>query len=253
MKGKKDFDYSKEWLLEKEKQISFEMILNKIRRNKILDFIKYYNFQKILEIGCGLEPLFIYLKSFEKYIVVEPNKIFYQIALNLLKDCKNCQNVIIINDYFENVAKKLKDFDLIILSSVLHEVPNPDLILQSIYDICNNDTIVHINVPNVYSLHNLLGFEMGIIKDLFEETKTGIRFNRKTRFDQEKLLQIVENNEFSVIEMGSYFIKPFTNEQMESMLEKNIINLKVIEGLEKIIKYFPKYGAEIYVNIKKKT
>ncbi|MHA1766082.1 MAG: hypothetical protein ACTSVK_07440, partial [Promethearchaeota archaeon] len=89
--------------------------------------------------------------------------------------------------------------------------------------------------------------------DLFEETKTGIRFNRKTRFDQEKLLQIVENNEFSVIEMGSYFIKPFTNEQMESMLEKNIINLKVIEGLEKIIKYFPKYGAEIYVNIKKKT
>ena len=39
---------------------------------------------------------------------------------------------------------------------------------------------------------------------------------------------------------------------MEDLLKYDIINEKAIEGLEKIIKYFPEFGTEIYVNAKKR-
>lgn len=38
---------------------------------------------------------------------------------------------------------------------------------------------------------------------------------------------------------------------MSIYLQENILNDKLLEGLEKMIKYMPKLGAEIFVNIKK--
>lgn len=38
---------------------------------------------------------------------------------------------------------------------------------------------------------------------------------------------------------------------MSEMLDKKIINQDVIVGLQKIIKYFPEYGSEIFVNLRK--
>lgn len=69
----------------------------------------------------------------------------------------------------EEVYKTLleHDFDFIIISGLLHEVPDPKKLLQSIYKICKQDTLVHINVPNVYSFHRLLAYEMGCIKKHF--------------------------------------------------------------------------------------
>ena len=134
----------------------------------------------------------------------------------------------------------------------MHEVIKPKEILQVIFNICAEDTIFHVNVPNIFSLHNLIGFEMGIIKNLFDLNETDIRFNRHTKFDKNLLTGMLTENGFEIIDYGSYFIKPFTNKQMEDLLKYDIINEKAIEGLEKIIKYFPEFGAEIYVNAKKR-
>ena len=50
------------------------------------------------------------------------------------------------------------------------------------------------------------------------------------------------------LEMGSYFVKPFTHRQMEQCMENNIINNEIIEGFDRMIKYMPELGSEIYVN-----
>lgn len=47
---------------------------------------------------------------------------------------------------------------------------------------------------------------------------------------------------------GSYFIKPFTHDQMEGMLEKGILSPTILEGLYGMSVELPDYGAEIYVN-----
>ncbi|MGQ4876439.1 MAG: class I SAM-dependent methyltransferase [Promethearchaeia archaeon] len=243
-------EYIHEWLIEKNKKISFELILNEIRKKKIIEIYRKYKFKKILEIGCGLKPLFLYLDLYDKYTIVEPSKEFCNIAKGLI-DKDNKDKVFIIEDIIENVYTKLKDYDFIILSSLLHEVPDPNKILKAVYSIADDNTIIHINVPNVYSIHNLIGYKMNIIKNLFQETPTGKRFGRHTRFDMKRLIKILEDNNFKIIETGSYFIKPFANHQLEKMLEYDIINEQVIEGLEKIIVYLPEFGAEIYANVKK--
>ncbi len=158
----------------------------------------------------------------------------------------------LINGFIEDVYDKLGHYDTIIFSGVLHEVPNPNEVLQAIYKICNENTILRVNVSNVYSLHNLIGYEMGIIENLFKLNETDIRFKRHNKFDKKFLIEILKQNGFEIIEFGSYFIKPFTNQQMEQMLSKKIISEKVIEGLDKVIKYIPEFGAEIYANVKKR-
>jgi len=245
-------NYTNEWLKEEIKRHSFEIILNKIRKKKIIEFIKKFNSQHILEVGCGLEPLFVHLDSFESFTIVEPSKIFYNYAKKRIKGKLTNKNIKIFRGYIEEIHDKLENYDFIILSSLLHEVPDPNRILQIIHKICNSNTIVHINVPNVYSVHNLLGYEIGVIKNLFEESETGKRFKRHTRFDMKLLKNMLENNGYKILESGSYFIKPFTNTQMEKLLKKKIIKIEIIEGLEKIIKYFPNFGAEIYANVKKR-
>ena len=249
---KKKKNYIKEWIKEEQKPYSFEIILNNIRKKQIIKFLNKYNSENILEIGCGLEPLFLYYNNFDTYTIIEPSEVFCDYARNKIRGKFINRNINIIQGYIESVYKTLENYNFIILSSLLHEIPNPNEILQDVNKICDANTVVHINVPNVYSFHNLLGYEMGIIKDIFEESDTGIRFSRHTRFDKKILINMLEVNGFEIIEDGSYFIKPFTNKQMEKILKEKIVNEDIIEGLEKMIKYFPEFGAEIYANAKRK-
>ncbi len=52
-----------------------------------------------------------------------------------------------------------------------------------------------------------------------------------------------------MLDEGSYFVKPFTHNQMHKMIKKDIIDENVLDGLYKIAKYFPDNGSEIFVNL----
>jgi len=251
-KKKEIANYTEELLKEKKKEYSFVLILKNVRRKKVIEILNRYKAKYILEIGCGLEPLFNYFDNFESYTIVEPSESLYKYAKKQVIGKLLNKKIKIIHGFIENVYKNLGKYDFIILSSLLHEVIKPKEILQVIYNICAEDTIFHVNVPNIFSLHNLIGYEMGIIENLFDLNETDIRFNRHTKFDKNLLTGMLTENGFEIIDYGSYFIKPFTNKQMEDLLKYDIINEKSIEGLEKIIKYFPEFGAEIYVNAKKR-
>ncbi|MDE6760095.1 MAG: class I SAM-dependent methyltransferase [Lachnospiraceae bacterium] len=218
------------------------------RRKKVLETLKEYPHRRILEIGCGMEPLFKYLdhEDYERYIVVEPGKEFYQNAMCL--SAKN-EKVNCINDYFA-ASEELKsgELDFIICSGLLHEVEDPIGLLENIVHICNKDTIVHINVPNANSFHRLLAKEMGFVDNVFEMSERNVLLQQHEVYDKKKFCNVVEAAGFKVIETGSYFLKPFTHKQMFEMLENHIIDENVLNGLYNITKYFPEYGSEIFVN-----
>jgi len=242
--------YSKEYFSEHKKDFSFEAILSDIRRKKVMESLKRYSPSSIVEIGCGLAPIFCEYPDFKKYYLIEPSEEFIENAKNL---AKTRDNITIIQDYFENVYQGLKasKIDFIIASSLLHEVPDPRYFLQSIKNLCNPDTIVHINVPNVYSFHRLLAKEMGIIKDIFDMSETERKFQRSTRFDKKTFLDCMESSGFSILSFGTYFIKPFNNSQMECLLTADVSDLEIIEGLNGMIKYFPEMGMFAEVRLKK--
>lgn len=244
-------DYSEKYLKEHGKTLSFERVLAEARKTQILKSLNKYKHEHVLEVGCGLDPLFLYC-DYRSYTIVEPSDRFVQRAKEL---AARKGNINIIQGYMEEVYEKLCElehgFDFIILSSLLHEVPLPNKLLQSVYQVCKSDTVVHINVPNVYSFHRLLAYEMGYITSIFEKSETEAKFQRHTRFDKQLLCEMIEENGFKILSYGTYFIKLFTNEQMEAIIAQNIVDKDIIKGLERMIKYMPDLGSEMYVEVKR--
>ena len=155
-----------------------------------------------------------------------------------------------VENKIEEIKEILPHIDIIVISSLLHEVESPVQFLNSIKAICTDKTIVHINVPNANSLHRLLALEAGLIKEEHELSEQNVKLQQHTVFDMKMLCKMVRDAGFEIVDKGSYFIKPFTHQQMQCCLEENIIDDRILEGFKKLIKYMPEYGAEIYVDVK---
>lgn len=236
--------YTKEYL-----KPNFEDYQLKYRRKKILEILNRFPHQRILEIGCGMEPLFQYLDSeqYEKYMVIEPGEAFFRNAISM---AAGNEKVICVNEYFD-VSEEVKKFDadFIICSSLLHELEHPSDFLCQIYQVCGSDAIVHLNVPNANSVHRILAKHMGKIQDLHELTERNVLYQQNSVYDLVSLEELAVKCGFKVLEKGSFFIKPFTHGQMYQMLEHGIVDEKVLDGLYGLEAELSGFGSEIYVNM----
>lgn len=240
-------DYSDKYVGE-----PFEANMVEIRKRMVMQQCLKYTHENILEIGCGMNPFFKDFSQYKNMVVVDPSDLFTE---NARKLAEKRHNIYILKGFLEQMETEIKKlnikFDFIILSSLIHELDNPEKMLQSVYKLCNKNTIVHINVPNANSFHRLIAKEMGLIDDIHQQSYQMEKMQRRRTYDMKILCDTVEKEKFSVIDSGSYFIKPFTHLQMQECLDNGIIDSGVINGLEKMIKYFPEYGAGIYVNVRK--
>ncbi len=227
---------------------NFEDYQIKYRKKKILSILRNYKPQRILEIGCGMEPLFPFVDwDYEKMVIVEPCEEFYKQAQNLI----NSNKIDSYNECFScNDKMKSYSFDFIICASLLHEVNDPLNFLKDIASVANKDTIVHINVPNAYSLHRLIAKGMGFIDDVHAMSDRNKIYQQNSVFDLESLKKLANDAGFDTLEEGSYFVKPFSHDQMYKMIQQGIIDEKVLDGLYSLEEYLPMYGSEIYLNLK---
>lgn len=229
---------------------SFELHLIAARRTQVLHSLHAYPHAHIVEVGCGLDPLFPYVDDYATFTVVEPSPDFARHATAL---AAARPNVTVIQAPFEDAAADFppgRPVEFIVVSSLLHEVPDPARLLGAVHRVSGPATTTHINVPNVRSFHRLLALEMGLIDDVFQQSATEARFQRHTRFDRTALTALVETAGFRVLSFGTYFVKPFTNDQMDQILAQGIVDPRVIGGLERMIRYLPDFGSEMYVEVR---
>ena len=223
----------------------------KYRRKKVLAILNEHKPKNILEIGCGLEPLFKFYRDFESYVVVEPSSAFCDNARSLAENLSG--KIKIFNALFEDYDGD-KCFDFIVLSSLLHEVEQPEKLLAAIINASSEKTLIHINVPNSNSFHRLLAWKMGLIQDVHTLSAQQKKFQRHNIWNMDELKKIIgsvasQNNRRVEFEAeGSYFVKPFTQAQMEQCLNFGIFNENLLDGLDDMIEFMPKLGAEIFVN-----
>ena len=137
---------------------------------------------------------------------------------------------------------------MIICSALLHEVDEPESMLEDIFRICDDRTIVHVNVPNAKSFHRLLAKNMRIILNEYEASERNIALQQNTIFDLERLSSMLINHKFEILDKGSYFIKPFTHKQMYDLIQKKIIDNRILDGLYNMVSDLPMLGSEIFVN-----
>lgn len=236
--------YAKDYL-----EHDFEDKMIYYRRKKVLEFLNFYKPENVLEAGCGSKSIFEFYKSYKTFTIVEPSVKFCEIVKN---SNKFNPNISIINDFLENKTENLKHnkYDFIILSSLLHEVNQPENLLKSVRSLCNNNTIVHINVPNSESFHLLWAYKSGLIDNIGNLTGTAKKLQQNTTYNISSLSKFVQDLGFSIVDKGSYFIKPFNHSKMQCLVNEKIVDENLLDGLYNLIEYFPQNGAEIFVNCK---
>lgn len=226
--------------------LPFENMLRLHRKKRIIEQLTNYSHGRFLEVGSGPDPLFKDFTSFDHMTIVEPGKMFYEMNV---KQAGADSKITVINDFIENIDDKLKEesFDFIVLGGFLHEVEKPEIVLKAVREICSESTIVYSFVPNARSFHRLLAYEMGIIDSIYVNSgRHNELLLRKKVYDLHMFDELLTSNGFKVIESGSYFIKPFTHDQMHDLMRQVIIDKAVLDGLDRMIKYLPDLGAEIW-------
>lgn len=234
-------------------KLPFEPILVEYRRKVIIENLKQFPTNKVLEIGCGMEPMFKYFQNYDSMTIVEPTESFFKNASEKANNFPD-KDIRVVNNLFEDAVGKIKGtkFDFIIISCLLHELSDPERFLSGLHEISTDNTVIHINVPNSHSFHRILAVDSGIIKDEFSLSKTQEQMQQSATYSLPLLKALLESQGFDVFDSGSYFLKPFTHIQMQQLVDHNIISNQVLDGLAKIVDRLPGWGAEIFVNVKSK-
>ena len=221
----------------------------RFRKKRLLESLAEHEHRFILEIGCGLDPLYRHPVDFERLMIVEPAEAFYLSAREGAGDRHDTECV---QGFLEDVAPLIADssFDFIILSSLLHEVESPDTFLGTVRSLCGPQTVVHIDVPNAHSFHRLLAVEMGLIGSVYEASGTQVQMQQHGLFDQQSLVALVTRVGFKVIRQGSFFLKPFTHRQMAALVESGFASEQMLLGLYRMVPHMPGLGSEIFVDVR---
>lgn len=232
----------------------FEVYQVQYRRKKVLEIIQRFSSGSILEIGCGMEPLFCHLDEaeYDLFTTIEPCDVFYCKALQL---AKMNPKVTCIHGFFDaesarHFQDEKKQFDMIICSGLLHELGDPDGMLKCIAQVCTEETVVHINVPNARSFHRIWAKYAGLIRDEHQMSERNVTLQQATVFDLSSLKELVMANGFEILDSGSFFMKPFSHAQMYQLVTSGMLNRELLDGLDKMTEVFPEFGSEIYVNCK---
>lgn len=228
----------------------FEPVQARMRKRVLLDVLARWRPARVLEVGCGSDALFLHYAGFERFCVVEPGPEFAAQA----RDNARCDpRIRVVQAFMEEAAEQLagERFDCILLSGLLHEVPDCRRFLAAVLPLCTPDTQLHANVPNARSLHRLLALEMGLISDLHELSSNQRTLQQPRTFDIDSLGALCTDSGFEVLERGSYFVKPFTHRQMAQLHGVGLLDERMLQGLCGLERHLPGLGSEIYVNLRR--
>jgi len=228
--------------------LPFEDVQARFRKRKICEFLAKHRARRILEVGCGLDPLFNHYLTFDRCTVIEPAERFFE---NARAQAQGRTDVQVIRGTLEEKLPELAEgeYDFIVLSSLLHEIADPVPLLDAAATLCSPPTIVHVNVPNAYSVHRLLAVAMGVIGDVHARSSVQVQMQQSHTFDVAELRTLVQSRGFRVVEEGTFFIKPFTHAQMASLQRSGFLTESMLEGFYRLSPQFPDQGSEICMNM----
>lgn len=222
--------------------LPFEKIQAIYRKKKFFENLsRLKNIHSVLEVGCGTSSIFEQ-KKFKNNYLIEPVSEF----CDRLSKKISVSDVVIQNCLLED-AKLDITFDLVVLSCVLHEVPNPGEFLKKAIGFLSPDGYIYIDVPNAKSLHRFLAVATGYLNSIYETTTTQQQMQQSANvYTQDSLKNFLEENGLAVIESNGYFIKPFHHERMQLLVDQNIITDRDLDGLFILGDSMSEFGSEIY-------
>ena len=234
---------------------SFEESLKVYRERKALEFLESLgdDSMEILEIGFGFTPVFASFPKFRRYVGVEPGLDPYLAAL---EESANDNRVELKHGYFSEWSAELSgySFDAIVVTAVLGEVDNAFKFLQSLGNLMEPKTTVYVNVANSNSMHRIIGMAAGLLPSLDDFSERQAKLGARELFNLHKLEQAISSAlpKVEILNSGSFFLKPFTHDQMDAALQSGALTEDVLESLYLASKHFPDFGAELFAVFRRK-
>jgi 2-polyprenyl-3-methyl-5-hydroxy-6-metoxy-1,4-benzoquinol methylase len=193
--------------------------------------------KQTLEMGCSLltmsKQLAVAAASLE---IVEGARRFVVLAQQQLP------GVAVYHSLFEEFEPE-KTYEAIVLGNTLHHIQEPGRLLERIRTWLAPGGCLYLTVPNMFSLHRRMGVKMGKLQDVFDTTERNEAFAQPGRFTKETLGLLLQESGFSILSSFGFFLKPFSDAQMESLnLPEEAINALCELGME-----FEELACQIYV------
>ena len=231
---------------EQYRQLPFEPLQAAYRRRRVLAQVAAAAPARLLEVGVGELPLFVDLSGPE-IVVVEPTAAF---AANARRLAGDRSDVTVVEALLEEAPAAALGgaFDMVVVSGLLHEVPDPRRLLDSVRRVCGPRTVVHVNVPHARSLHRLLAVAMGLIDDPAARSDTQELLQQRHAYDAAGLDQELAASGFRVVSRGSILVKPFTHAQMQALVDDGFLTPQLLDGLDRLTEALPDLGSELWVD-----
>jgi SAM-dependent methyltransferase len=229
------------------KALPFERIQEKYRLKRLVELLpkNLSSLSYVLEVGPGINPAFLHITGKATIDVLEPINELYIQNLALSKSMKNVKvwNQTAEKFIYENSEKK---YDLVILSSVLHELESPKEVIVQIYNLLRSEGMLIIIVPNNQSVHRLISKEKNANVKLTELTSTEILMQQTSSFSPESLLNLLNLAGFSRINVITSFVKPLPHQGMTNAVNSGVIKSNNLDFLYDISSLLDGYGSEIF-------
>jgi len=230
----------------------FESVQVRFRREAVLASLLARKPRRVVEIGCGMEPLLPhYLASgnaIDMWVVVEPAPTFAQAARDAGRDCAGM--LVIEGFYGDEVAERIVQAhglaDMVVCSGLLHEVPDPMGLLHAIRKVMAEDAHVHVNVPNAASLHRRLAKAMGLIAELESLSARNVELQQHRVYSLATLQRDLRAAGLRPLGDGGILMKPFTHAQMSTVVDA--LGSDILAGLAVLGRELPELSSEIFVN-----
>lgn len=229
-------------------QYGFEAEMVKYRRKFVMERLNAIKPKTVVEVGCGSELLYQHYYqekgAVDQWIIVEPGTEFYCVASK-----SGLVNLVAIQGFFEDAIPQIRAQlptppDMIIMSSVLHEVSSPQDLLKAAQRIMGEQSVLHVNVPNATSFHRMLAKAMGLIGNVNKLSARNLELLQHRVYDATSLRLDIEASGLEIVSEGGYLVKPFTHAQMQAIYPH--IGDAVLDGLYQLGKEHPELASEIY-------
>jgi SAM-dependent methyltransferase len=158
----------------------------------------------ILELGLGHGYTVPYFSRMaDHHEVVEGS----QRVIDHFRETNDWYQGRLVQDYFETYVPD-RTFDVIVMGFVLEHVDDPQVLLRRYKDFLAPVGRLYVAVPNAKSLNRRLGYEMGMIDNIYDLNATDHQLGHKRNYCRDTLREDIGAAGFrSTLEEGIY-LKP---------------------------------------------
>lgn len=193
----------------------FNGYMNKYRVSKILEMCVG---DTVIDIGSADAFMAEALAPFFRRIVaVDGSLELVERARNRLSGIHNVEMIHALAEEFVTEEK----FDLVLLSFILEHVVDPPKVINASASFIAPGGAMFVMVPNALSLHRRIGVALGMMAAVDDFSDEDRRQGHRRVYTEELLRSHLEEGGVDVLDIGSFFIKPLSNPQMEK-LDPNI-------------------------------